>query len=199
MIVILFALLSFLYYYTKKGKKEKKRKKWNRRKREINNQLVFTLQYSHNFINILRFIRPMVGQMPGQQPAAFDNAKLYMWVKGLETKVNNLLREVNVLKNDFMKKQSDIKTEVKALNEEIIDQKREQERFQQKMDMIIKELKRTAGIEEVMTLKKYIELWNPMNFVTQRDLDRVIESKIITLRQKTRKKKKVYKKPKRHK
>ena len=46
------------------------------------------------------------------------------------------------------------------------------------MDLIIKELKITAGKEELMTLKKYIDFWNPMNFVTQRDVERVVEEKM---------------------
>ena len=52
---------------------------------------------------------------------------------------------------------------------------------QEKIDLIIKELKLTAGKEELMTLKKYIDLWNPMNFVTQRDVERVIEEKLEAL------------------
>ena len=32
--------------------------------------------------------------------------------------------------------------------------------------------------EEVETLKKYLELWSPMNFVTQRDLERLVENKL---------------------
>jgi hypothetical protein len=32
------------------------------------------------------------------QQQGFDNSRLYMWVKGLESKVNNLIREVDVIK-----------------------------------------------------------------------------------------------------
>jgi len=113
-----------------------------------------------------------------QQQSSFDNAKLYVWVKALEGKVNNLLREVNVLKNDFIHKNTDLKKEMKILYDDVIEMKHEQEKTIQKMDMIVKELKKTAGIEEVMTLRKYIDFWNPMNFVTQRDLDRAIEAKL---------------------
>ena len=50
------------------------------------------------------------------------------------------------------------------------------------MDLIIKELKLTAGKEEVLILKKYIDLWNPMNFATQRDVERLVEEKISQLK-----------------
>ena len=109
---------------------------------------------------------------------SFDLAKLYVWVKGLESKVNNLLREVDMLKNDFMKKQNSIKRDVKSMNEDILEVKHLQSKSNQQMDLIIKELKKTAGIEEVETLKKYVDFWNPINFVTQRDLERAIETKM---------------------
>lgn len=92
--------------------------------------------------------------------------------------MNNLLREVNILKNDFIRKNQEMKKELRAINDDVLEFKREQEKTLQKMDLIIAELKKTAGIEEVMTLKKYIEYWNPINFVTQRDLDRAIRSRM---------------------
>jgi len=107
-----------------------------------------------------------------------EQAKLYVWVKALEIKVNNLLKELDLLKNDFIKKNVDMKKEVKTLNSDILELKHQQDKSVEKMDLIIKELKRTAGQEELMTLKKYIDFWNPMNFVTQRDLDRAIEKKL---------------------
>jgi len=122
----------------------------------------------------------MVNQPPtSQPPASFDNAKLYMWTKSLETKVNNLLRELDTLKNDYVKKNTDLKKEVKTLNDDLLELKRNHEKTLQKMEMIIKELKQTAGAEEIAVLRKYVDLWNPMNFITQRDLDRAIDAKLL--------------------
>ncbi|MFH1828199.1 MAG: hypothetical protein ABH824_02960 [Nanoarchaeota archaeon] len=115
------------------------------------------------------------------QTPGFDNAKLYLWVKGLEGKVNNILREVDLLKNDFIKRNNRLNKEIKTINDDFLEIKHEQEKMMQKMDLVIKELKKTAGIEEVMTIKKYLEFWNPINFVTQKDLDRAIESRMDLL------------------
>src|SRR3989338_6762218 len=107
-----------------------------------------------------------------------DQARLFVWVKGLESKVNNLLRELDILKNDYIKKNTALRQEVKALSGEMLEVKREQVKTLEKIDLMIRELKNTAGIEELQTLKKYIDFWNPMHFVTQRDLDRAIEAKL---------------------
>ena len=55
------------------------------------------------------------------------------------------------------------------------------------MVLIIKELKQTAGAEEVMTLKKYVEFWNPLNFVTQKDLEKAVEGKLQAYAKQTEK------------
>lgn len=112
------------------------------------------------------------------QSAVTEGARLYVWVKGLEGKVNNLLREMNVIKNDFIKKTGQFRKELKTLNDDLLEVKHEQGKILQKMDLMIKELQKTAGAEEVMVLKKYVDFWNPLNFVTQRDVERIVEQKL---------------------
>lgn len=114
----------------------------------------------------------------------FDASKIYLWVKGLESKVNNLLREVDLIKNDLLKKQNEQKIDLKTVNSDLLELQHQQEKTAEKMDLIIQEIKKTAGIEEVMTIKKYLELWNPVNFVTQRDLERAVENKLNLLNKK---------------
>lgn len=113
---------------------------------------------------------------PQPEQQGFDLARLYLWVKGLESKVNNLLREVDVLKNDFIRKNGDLRKTTKVINDDLVELRHEQEQLLQKMDLVIKELKQTAGREEVEVLKKYLEYWNPLNFVTQRDLELAVQS-----------------------
>ncbi len=110
-----------------------------------------------------------------EQP--MDAAKMYTWLKALESKVNNLNRELSVLKEGLLKKNTDLKKDVKTLNDELLELRRSQESTLQKMDLMIKELKQTAGVEEVMVIKKYMEYWNPLNFVTQRDLQRAVDAR----------------------
>ena len=114
------------------------------------------------------------------QEGGFDSAKLFVWVKSLESKTNNLNREMNALKNDFIKRQMDLTKEMKTLSDDVLEMKREEDGMSQKLDLIVKELKKTAGIEEVMKIKKYIELWNPLNFVTQRDIEREVEKQMAS-------------------
>lgn len=118
------------------------------------------------------------------EQAEFDASKIYLWVKSLESKVNNLLREVDLIKNDLLRKQNELKKDLKSVNSDLLELQHQQAKVSEKMDLIIQELKKTAGIEEVMTIKKYLELWNPMNFVTQHDLERTIDNRLALLQKK---------------
>ena len=115
------------------------------------------------------------------QDSSFTPARLYVWVKSLESKVNNLLREVDVLKNDFITKNNALKRDLKTANEDLIDLKHQQDQLLQKLDMVVKELQKTAGAEEVMSLQKYIDLWNPLHFVTQNDAVRIINDQLSAM------------------
>ena len=123
----------------------------------------------------------MAAQPLASEPQELDSTRLYIWVKGLESKINNLLREVDVLKNDYMRKNAQQRKELKALGDDILEFKREQQKAGEKMDLVIKELKKTAGSEDLAVLKKYIDLWNPLHFVTQRDLERALEVKLAAV------------------
>ena len=118
---------------------------------------------------------------PPPAAAALDPNTLYIVVKGLESKANNLLRQMDIFKNDYLKKNTDMKKEVKALTDDLLDLKRNHDSVVQKMDIVIKELRQTAGIEQVSILKRYVDLWNPLNFATQRDVERIIETKLSDL------------------
>ena len=121
--------------------------------------------------------------MPATPPlpaaSGFDSAQLYVWVKGLESKVNNLLRETDSVKNDLLRKNQDLRKEVKTLSSDLLELKQAHEKTVTTMDLVIKELKQTAGKEEVMVLQKYMELWNPLNFVTQKDVERAVDTKLL--------------------
>jgi predicted RND superfamily exporter protein len=117
-----------------------------------------------------------------EQPSGYDPAKLYVWVKALESKVNNLVREMELLKNNTIKKTEEMKKDQKIMADDVLAVKSEQQKVLEKMDLIIKELKQTAGIEELMVIKKYMDYWNPLNFVTQKDLDRAINARLALLK-----------------
>jgi len=41
--------------------------------------------------------------------------------------------------------------------------------------MIVKELKLTARKEDIAVMKKYVELWNPMRFATKEQVENIVK------------------------
>ncbi|MBT4651029.1 hypothetical protein HOC13_00740 [Candidatus Woesearchaeota archaeon] len=112
---------------------------------------------------------------PGQ---GTEIGKIYSWLKGIESKVNNLRSEVEIIRDNLSNKFDKLDRELKTINSDVLELKRESSKTQEKMDLIIKELRLTSSKDEVMVLKKYMDMWNPMNFVTQRDVERLVEQKL---------------------
>ena len=67
-------------------------------------------------------------QQPVMEQSSFTPAKLYMWVKSLESKANNLVREIDVLKNDFINKNNHIKKDLKGFNGDLMELKHQQDK-----------------------------------------------------------------------
>lgn len=96
-------------------------------------------------------------------------------IKVIEEKLNNVRRKVQINEENMLaatKKQFD---EIKLINSEIIDMKHDIDEIKEKIKLIVKELKLTAKLEDVSVLQKYLELWEPANFVTRGEFERRLE------------------------
>ena len=123
----------------------------------------------------------LMGSKAVVKPAAkeeFDAQRFYTCVKALESKLNGLRREFELLKNNITRSSGEMKQDLSALNSDMVDFSHKQGKMLENMNLMIKELKQTAGSEELDVLKKYMEFWNPMNFVTEKDVERLIERKL---------------------
>ena len=62
---------------------------------------------------------------------------------------------------------------IRTFGEEIDEMKKTVSDLHDDMRLIVEELRMTAKIEEVKVLQKYIDLWNPVNFVTAEEVKRI--------------------------
>ena len=58
------------------------------------------------------------------------------------------------------------------MNLEITELKRSIEEIKEKIELIIREIPNLAAKDELDVLKKYIQMWEPLNFVTRDELDK---------------------------
>lgn len=101
----------------------------------------------------------------------------------LEEGATNIRRSVQVTEQNMLKKNRTFTTEIKAINSELIEIKKEIAETKDKILDLIKELQSAAKLTEVKVLEKYINLWNPVKFVTQKEVERIFDEKIRKLQQ----------------
>jgi len=95
-------------------------------------------------------------------------------LKLLEEGFTNLRKFFQVTEENILAKNKHYSAEIKTLTSDINEIRKEMQELKDKMFLIIKELQTTARKEEVRILEKYINLWNPIKFVTQNEVEQII-------------------------
>lgn len=96
-------------------------------------------------------------------------------VKVLEERYTNLRSRSQVTEQNMLHKNKTFFTEIKTINLELTEIKKEINELKDKILSIIKELESFAKKENVDILRKYIDLWNPVNFVTKKDVEAIVK------------------------
>ena len=90
-----------------------------------------------------------------------------------ELRKKSLLVEQNMLTNH-----KKAMTEIKTLQDEINELKRTMQAVEDKIITIIKELRLTARKEDIDIMKRYLDLWDPVKFVTNEQVEKIVDEKL---------------------
>lgn len=93
----------------------------------------------------------------------------------MEERYSNLRQKVQVLDQNMLGTTKKTTTTVQAFEQELDQMKHDLEEMKTKMMLIIKELKVTAKTDELETVKRYMEYWQPIEFATKEQVKKMIE------------------------
>lgn len=96
----------------------------------------------------------------------------------LEGKYNLLRDRVLVINNNMIGEYKKLLVDVKGINTEIKEIQDEMFKIKETLKHLIKELNLFAKKEDVKALEKYINIWNPMKFVTEGDVKDLIRAEL---------------------
>ena len=113
-------------------------------------------------------------------------------IADLSMQLNNISRRLRILEERYTatrKKTQDtdqtifnfskeVAADLKASHAGFVDFRREFYDLRDKVKLIVKELKECAKTDEVKVLEKYINLWEPVNFVTRNEVERLVDEKV---------------------
>tara|TARA_Y100000310_G_scaffold345831_1_gene470781 strand:- start:3506 stop:3967 length:462 start_codon:yes stop_codon:yes gene_type:complete len=107
-----------------------------------------------------------------------DIAQVTRRLRVMEEQYTNMRRRVTVLDQNMLSHGKKLKEEVNIVNTDFNEAKKLIKDVEDKLILVIKELKRTANKQDVLVLQKYINLWEPVNFVTRTEAEKMIKEAI---------------------
>ena len=102
-------------------------------------------------------------------------------IRVLEERFTNLRRKDQVTEQNIVKTNKKVFKEIKATSEEISELRMEIKDIKDKVKIIISELRLYALKEDVKVLEKYVNMWEPVSFVTQREVESIIMEKFAKM------------------
>lgn len=110
-------------------------------------------------------IAPMVQQL---------NSSL-LRLRIIEEQSNQLRRRMQVTDQTTLRINKRLTEEAKLINTDLADIKITLDDLKEKVMLIISELRNAPKREEFQILKKYVELWEPMQFVSRKEVESIVE------------------------
>jgi hypothetical protein len=93
----------------------------------------------------------------------------------LEERGSNVRKKQQLIEQSMLSHRKKFTDETNLLKDEIDEIRRTMTEIENRIIMLIKELRLSAKKEDVDMLKKYVELWEPVNFVTQNQVEKIVE------------------------
>jgi len=98
-------------------------------------------------------------------------------MRALESKYNLLGERLLIVNQNMITQFKKDAIEIKATNDDIKEIKTDLFKTKELIKDLSRELKFFATKEDVKALEKYINLWDPMKFITEDDLKRITQKK----------------------
>jgi len=113
-----------------------------------------------------------------QQPDII--ADLLNRIRAIESKYTLLAEQLLVINENMIVSYKDLTKEAKVTNSDIKEIKQDLFNVKETIKHLAKETDMFARKEEVKVLEKYINLWNPMEFITAEELNKILDERLKT-------------------
>jgi hypothetical protein len=94
----------------------------------------------------------------------------------IEERYGSIRKSIQVNEQNMLSAGKKSNADARVINEDISELKKSIREIGEEFGQIVKELKQGAKKEEVKVLERYINLWQPMNYVTYSEMEKRIKS-----------------------
>lgn len=95
-----------------------------------------------------------------------------------EERYGELRKKLLVVEQNMLSNHKKAMMEIKGLQADLMGMKRTIQAVEDKIIMVIKELRLTARKEDMDVMRRYLELWNPVKFITHEQVEKIIDEKL---------------------
>lgn len=96
----------------------------------------------------------------------------------IENRYDNMRRKLQFLEQNMLEQHKKLNTELKTTNMDVVEIKRGFLELQNRMRMLIKEVQLRADKEDVEVIKKYLDFWEPVKFVTREQVEEILDRRL---------------------
>jgi hypothetical protein len=124
------------------------------------------------------FGRPKQPVQSPVRPQSQNANSLNTRMRVLEERLFNLQKKFHVRDENMLDTNKTVGSDLKTLNRELGELKTQVSDLKEQVRIVADELSSKANESEFLVLKKYLELWRPLNFVTAADVQRLVEKSL---------------------
>ena len=95
----------------------------------------------------------------------------------LEERYSNLRNRLQSSEQGVIRLDKNLKDDIRSLSEEVIDVKKEVSDMKDKLMIISSEIKKLVHKNDFRVVERYLDMWQPMGFVTRSELDKILALK----------------------
>ncbi len=99
-------------------------------------------------------------------------------IRVLEERFQNLAKKQQVTEENMLETNKDHETQLKRLTQEVEDLSKKYLALRDRLQDMGHEIDSKAAQQEFLVVKKYLELWKPVNFVSEQTVERLINEKL---------------------
>ncbi len=93
----------------------------------------------------------------------------------LEERYSTLERRAQLIEENLMESNKKFSAEIRLINDDIAEVKKSAADINEKIQLLAAELQNFARKEDVDVIRKYLQYWEPLNFVTQKQVENLIK------------------------
>ena len=99
-------------------------------------------------------------------------------VRTLENKYNLLTERLLVVNQNMIEEYKKLVKDISIVNSDIREIKKEVQDVKDVITNLVKEIDTSAKKDQVAVVEKYLNLINPLNYITEEQLDKILEEKL---------------------